>query len=122
MSRNLIDDLYSMDETELVELGIEVPSWISQDIDSYQLAAILHGGCASGAYMPAVTYYDARETMMQYEDEILDYADCSSFDQFNATYLSGLICDILSFAVELWASNVADEVVAALKDRNEVEA
>jgi len=34
------------------------PAWIVNELTPYDLAAINQGGCASGAYMPAVTYYD----------------------------------------------------------------
>jgi len=33
-----------------------IPQWIEQDITPSTVAAILQGGCESGAYMPAVTY------------------------------------------------------------------
>lgn len=46
-------------EEPVADLGIEVPRWIDQDISPNDIAAICQGGCASGAYMPAVTYYQA---------------------------------------------------------------
>ena len=41
---------------EIDGLDIDVPGWIDQDITPADVAAIVQGGCASGAYMPAVTY------------------------------------------------------------------
>jgi hypothetical protein len=90
------------------------PSWITQDITPYDIAAILQGGCESGAYMPAVTYYDACKTMAEYGQEVLMYIEDifgvgeavpsadSSWLQINVYYLS--------LAVELWVS--ANESIA----------
>ena len=45
------------DDTPITDLDvdIEVPGWIEQDISPQDVAAIVQGGCESGAYMPAVT-------------------------------------------------------------------
>ena len=58
-----------------LNVDIEVPGWIDQDISPQNIAAIVQGGCASGAYMPAVTYHQALETMSEYGDDILDYIE-----------------------------------------------
>ena len=90
-----------------------VPAWIEQDIEVCDVAAILEGGCASGAYMPAVTYYQANKTMSEHGDDVLDYiqgiygelpkpADDISW--------SGLAVFYLSFAVELWANGVESDI------------
>lgn len=82
------------------------PAWITKPLSPYDIAAINQGGCASGAYMPAVTYWDASVTMAEHGDAVLDYieehygsipkpADCESW--------SGMACFYLSFAVELFA-------------------
>lgn len=64
------------------------------EIDSvYELVSIYEGGCASGAYMPAVTYYTANQCMASdaassVEDEISEYDEITfkpnedSFSQF----------------------------------------
>ena len=39
-----------------LDVDIEIPRWIEQDISPQDVAAIVQGGCESGAYMPAVTY------------------------------------------------------------------
>lgn len=87
--------------------GIEVPAWIDDDISPYDIAAIVQGGCASGAYMPAVTYHKADETMAKHGDEALDFI----FDRLGHIPMpseggswSGMACHFLSIAVELWAS------------------
>lgn len=52
---------------------IEIPQWIDQNITPYDIAAICQGGCASGAYMPAVSYFEANKTMSEHGDDVLDY-------------------------------------------------
>ena len=37
-------------------LEIDTPRWIDKDISPADIAAIIQGGCASGAYMPAVIF------------------------------------------------------------------
>jgi len=107
-----ISELYDR-ETEVSELGIDVPSWIDQDIDTAQVAAIVEGGCASGAYMPAVTYYRALEIMGEHGDDVMDYIE-SVLGEIptpkSGDGWSQMACYYLSTAVELWASSVADEI------------
>ena len=70
-----MDTLWNYDE-EIADL-VDVPAFIEQDITASQVAAIIQGGCASGAYMPAVTYYDAKQTMAEHGDDVLQYIeDC----------------------------------------------
>jgi len=101
---------------------IDVPAWMddeyftdgaitADEVDT--LRAIVQGGCASGAYMPAVTYYQARDTMNRHGDDVLDYiqdalgelpapADDESW--------SGMACHYLSTAVELWAGLTMNQI------------
>ena len=107
-------------ETELTDLDIDVPRWIDQDIDSATVAAIVQGGCASGAYMPAVTYHQALETMSEHGDAVLDYLEerygyIPSPDA--GTSWAGMACFYLSAAVEAWAASVEDDVEDALRNR-----
>lgn len=90
---------------------IEIPRWIEQDISPSTVAAIVQGGCASGAYMPAVTYHQASKTMGEYGDEVLDYiqeiyGELPKPDA-NESW-SGMACFYLSTAVETWALGVHD--------------
>lgn len=92
---------------------IQVPRWIDPDITPATVAAIVQGGCASGAYMPAVTYYDALTTMSEYDDEILQsiedaYGEIPMPDE--VTSWPGLAVYFVSLAVELWASETADQL------------
>lgn len=114
-------DIYDAEETELKALDIDVPAWIEQDIETHQVAAINEGGCASGAYMPAVTYYQAAQTMAEHGDDVLNYIMQSGFDSvpaldIDADSWQGYACKVLSVAVELWAMQVVDEIEQALDD------
>jgi hypothetical protein len=58
------EDIWNCEQPVTDLLGNHaVPDWVQSDISPYDVAAIVQGGCASGAYMPAVTYYTARNTM-----------------------------------------------------------
>lgn len=110
--------------TKYIE-DFEVPAWIEQDISPCNIASILQGGCASGAYMPAVTYHSALETMNRYGDEILDFIEETGISWKeccgdNACW-AGIACNLLSTAVELWASSVEDEISEALDLREDEE-
>ena len=108
--------LWDNDEP-VTELGIDVPAWIDQDITPYDIAAIVQGGCASGAYMPAVTYHTARETMNEQGDEVLKYIEESLGELPSpptGESWSGIAIHYLSMAVELWAGGVEEEIAEAL--------
>ena len=100
------------DERPLDELNLEdrVPAWINEDISPSDIIAIVEGGCASGAYMPAVTYHTAQQTMNKYGDAaegVLDYLEEVYGDEMpqptsDASW-AGMACFYLSAAVELWA-------------------
>jgi hypothetical protein len=69
--------------------------------------------------MPAVTYYKAIATMAEHGDEILTYiqeclGELPAIN--NDTSWSGLACFYLSFAVELWASEIEDELYDMIDD------
>ena len=90
------------------------PEWITQPLTPRDIASINQGGCASGAYMPAVTYYDAAQTMSEYGDDVFDYIESnlgelpnpSSSPLFNGSW-SGLACFYLSYAGELFCASHA---------------
>ena len=110
------------------ELGIDVPRWIDKDITPCDVASILQGGCASGAYMPAVTYWQALETMNEHGDDIFEYIEvvtgdlmCLIKSEISCSW-AGMACSFVSYAVELWASSVEDEIsdkLDALVDEDE---
>jgi hypothetical protein len=90
-------------------LDVDIPAWLSDDISPNDVAAIVQGGCASGAYMPAVTYGQALATMGRHGDDVLDYIEDALGEipppPADSSW-SGLACFYLSTAVELWASSV----------------
>lgn len=103
------DEMWN-DERECADT-IEVPAWIEQDITWSTVAAIVQGGCASGAYMPAVTYYEAAKTMAEHGDEVLEYLNDVTGELPSPPAdesWSGMACHFLSTAVEWWAMGAAD--------------
>jgi len=94
-------------------IDIEVPEWIDSDISASDVAAICQGGCASGAYMPAVTYYTAGKTMAKHGDDVLEYIEqaCGELPTPpDGSSWDGRACFFLSVAVELWASAAESEL------------
>ena len=93
------------------------PTFITQDVTPYDIAAINQGGCASGAYMPAVTYHIALETMNDHSDDILDYIG-EALGEVPAPPTDGswggMAVFYVSLAVELWCS--ANEDLADWED------
>ena len=81
-------------------------AWIESGIEWSQIEDIAKHGCASGAYMPAVTYHEAVATMAKHGEEIVDFLvehDCiPAIDPTQVTW-SGLCVLYLSAAVETWA-------------------
>lgn len=102
------------------ELDIEIPNWIDQAITVGDIQAIVQGGCASGAYMKAVTYYDALNTMRDHGDEVLDFIEGNVdlkelIQNQDGISWAGLACLFLSYGVELWALGV-DQELEGLED------
>ena len=93
-------------------LDIAIPAWIDDGITPADVAAIVQGGCASGAYMPAVTYYTAAKTMQEHGDDVLQYIEDALGDLPNVAGQgwSQMACTYLSCAVELWASSVESQL------------
>lgn len=118
-----ISTLYSSDDY-VTDFGIDVPVWIDQDITPATIAAIMEGGCASGAYMPAVTYYKANDIMSQYGDDVLQYIEdmLGELPQFRQEVSwTGIAVFFLSCAVELWADSVSDELAELIEEEQEEE-
>lgn len=91
---------------------VDIPEWIEQDITPADVAAILQGGCASGAYMPAVRYSTALETMADHGDNVLQYIEdaCGELPDVSGESWAGMACKYVSAAVELWAAGVESEL------------
>ena len=112
--------LWDNSDVEIQSLGIDVPRWIEQDIDCGMVASVLRGGCASDAYMPAVTYWQALKTMEEHEDAVLDYLeDCGYEELWNIPECNrswaGIAVYFVSMAVESWCSSMEEEVIERLE-------
>jgi len=109
------------DEIKVSDLEIEVPAWIDQDITATDIMDIIQGGCDSGAYMPAVRYYDALQTMSKHGDEVTEYVldHYGELPDLSDKNWSEMAVTILSFAVELWAADVESEIEERLEERVE---
>ncbi len=93
------------------------PTWITQELDIADIQAVIQGGCASGAYMPAVLYYNALQTMTEHGDDVLDYlAEHYGVipGPIEGESYSGMAVFYLSCAVEAWC----DQFIQALNDVN----
>ena len=113
-------DLWNHDEPiTSYDTEWKVPQWIDQEITPSTVAAILQGGCESGSYMPAVTYYQADKTMSEYGDNVLEYIEESLGEipqPKNAISWSGMAVFYLSTAVELWASGIEQMLIEGLPE------
>jgi hypothetical protein len=85
----------------------QLPKWISQDLSPSDIAAICQSDCASGAYMPAVEYYSASQTMAEHGDDVLDFLQDTTggllYPPQDSSW-SQFACFYLSRAVELWSA------------------
>ena len=100
------------------------PQWLifMGEIDSIEkIDYILQGGCASGAYMPAVTYYTVNKCIHEHGEDMLEYIHneydlklkdlvTDKVETFNS--LNTTIC---SMCVETWCASFSD-VIDVLKD------
>lgn len=82
------------------------PAWIEGDLEYYDVDSIQRGGCASGAYMPAVTYHTATQTMAEHGNDVLQYIEDNLGELPEipkGESWGGIAVFFLSYAVELWA-------------------
>ena len=108
--------LYSVDRP-VSDYGIEPPGWISEPISTLDVAAIIEGGCQSGTYPPAVEYRQALETMNAYGDEIIEFIANNQWEtpRFEITSWKAGAVKIVSLGVELWCSNISDELAERIR-------
>ena len=88
----------------------DAPVWC-RGITYADCRAVVEGGCASGAWMPAVTYYQARNTMNEWGDAVLEYLEGVGLTgdlNFDGVSWSGIAVHFLSMAVEIFALEVVD--------------
>lgn len=118
-----MSDLYDYQDNEQAQAIIDNMSgphrWVTlEDVD--EVASIAQCGCASSAYMPAVTYSTAKEIMFKHGDEVLDFLDESCYmDEFNINLKEstwGHVCvQILSTAVEVLCLQIEDRILSEVE-------
>lgn len=106
-------EIWNCEKTVTELLGVTQPAWIEYDLTAMDIASICQGGCASGSYMPAVTYYKANDTMATHGDEVLNYiveqlGELPAVPKFESW--RGMARLFLSTAVELWASDIMGQL------------
>lgn len=104
-----------------VSAYLPVPAWIEQDICVSQIAAIVQGGCESGAYMPAVTYGEAMDTMRHHGDDVFEfleehYGELPPVPSDYRRSWSSMACFYLTAAVDTWAGAIEDELKDAIEE------
>ncbi len=101
-------------DSDMSDNIIESPRWMDDtEWNKESLTDLCTGGCASGCYMPAVTYYQARQTMAEHGDDVLQFIEDSygELPQPNkGESWSGIAVHYLSLAVELWAHSALAEM------------
>ena len=104
----------SRDWREIVEAMNNQPSFLEYELDVSDIQAILQGGCASGAYMPAVTYHTAEETMKQHSRAIEEQIEPIAYDLDGIKWnveeetFSAFCVKCVSLAVESWCWQFED--------------
>ena len=98
----------------------DAPKWITKNLETWDVDCINRGGCESGAYMPAVTYYDATQLMHTHGEEVIEfiYDELGEVPQpsKDACLTFGGICVFyMSLAVEQYCSKFAD-CIEVIKD------
>ena len=118
--------LYTHEDMTLPD-EVEVPRFVCDPHDgrtptAHDLAAILEGGCASGAWMPAVTYWSALKIMAECEGAVMCRIEDAGLEPSQVIDPSdswcGWACSLVSCAVELWAAEVAEQVADLLDEED----
>lgn len=75
-----------------------------------EMQAILQGGCASGAFMPAVTYGTAMQVMCEHSDSVESNITCVEELTFKPSEdsFSHFCTELVSTAVEDWCQHFSD--------------
>ena len=107
-----INDLVGATAEDTADLDdLFLPPWIESDISPCQGQSIIKGGCEGGAYLPAVVYLTAQETMHDHGDRVLDYIESIRGDlpaPMAGSSWAGMAVHYLSTAIELWAHSTAE--------------
>lgn len=91
------------------------PNWLVEmgGVEVYDIMSINQGGCASGAYMPAVTYSTANDIMHNHGNSIMQYIE-DNYGELpeppRGETWSGRACFYVAIAVELWCIQHSDSL------------
>lgn len=116
-AKSIIESLGRCELESFLESMNDQPAFLQYmgEIDSVsELVSIHEGGCASGAYMPAVTYYTANQCMASdaatsVEDELseLDYEITFNPSEDSFSQFASKLC---AMAVESYVSKFSDVI------------
>lgn len=102
---------------------LDMPDWVDHTriCCTDDLVAVVQGGCASGVYMPAVTYHIARDIMAGHGDAVLTYLEehgymKPEFAPPSDSSWSGVSAHYLSMAVELWCREALGRIVSDIEN------
>lgn len=114
----MTNNLYNYDNP-VSDFEIEVPNWINPDISVATIAEITESGCNSGAYMPAVSYGQALETMNEHGNDVIEFIEArlDKLPDVSDQGWSQMACTYLSCAVELWAASIINDLVEATGEK-----
>ena len=115
-------------------MNLTIPTWIDAEClptdcptEMMQwVQDLMYGGCASGQYMPAVTYWQAKATMAEHGDDVLDFIEDrlggADLDSPQGMSWGAYCCYLVSYAVELWASEAEAQLEIWAEDEEEAQA
>lgn len=117
---------YSQAKTLINDLGRDTVETFVNDLDDQpkfleymgeiedvaELISIYGGGCASGAYMPAVTYYKAKQCLFEHEESLLAQIEHFETIEWNLEQetLGGIAAKICSMAVEDYVQQFSEVI------------
>jgi hypothetical protein len=95
-------------------LDEDVPAWVGE-MSVSQAMAVYQGGCASGAYMPAVTYATALEVMNEHGNDVLAYIEDAGYEDesfsFEGKSWAGIAVAFLSTAVDNYCNGMISDLL-----------
>lgn len=121
-AKAIINDLGRSDLESFLEAMNDQPEFLQfmGEIDTVsELIAIYEGGCASGAYMPAVTYYTANQCMASdaatsVEEELSSYCEEIIFNPSTESF-SQFASKLCEMAVNSFVQNQANVIEVLLE-------
>ena len=113
-------------ELWLLEIEEQIPEWMDEDVllDTTEageglsvsfLRDLCQHGCASGMYMPAILFTQAKDTMARCGDDVITYiwenlGEVPPPETCAHPFYSAWCSHWVSMAVELWAGSLLSQV------------